>query len=402
MIAAAALIGAVAWRLVADKPSSSTAAKPNPPATVAKVVKEEALATVTLTDEAEKRIGVKVAPVERKSLPRTRVYGGETMVPVGRMAIVAAPLAGVVKAPPEGMKAVGRNVKKGEAILLLSPILSPEARTTLSAQLVEAEGQENTARANQEAATIALERARRLLRDEAGSRRNVDEAQAAYDSAMKIHEAAAARKNILVKLAGELQSGTAAPLHIDAPDDGLVRNMNAVPGQMVASGATLFEIVNLQTMWVRVPVPVGDMDELAYEQAAQVGPLIGPANAPKSAAKPIAAPPSANAQAGTVDVYFELANSKGAFHPGERLGVEVPLKGSGESLAVPAGAIAYDIHGNAWLFEQTAPHTFVRRRADVHHVVNGVVALANGPKVGASIVVEGAIELFAAETGFIK
>jgi len=402
MVAIAALIGAVAWRLVADKPASSTAAKPNPPANVAKVVKEESLATVALTEDAEKRLGVKTSPIERKSMRRVRVYGGEAMVPVGKTAIVAAPLAGIVKAPPQGMKMVGRPVKKGEAVLQLSLILSPEARTTLASQLVEAEGQESTARANLEAATIALDRARRLLRDEAGSRRNVDEAQAAYESATKIHEAAAARKNILMKLAGDLQSGTTAPIQIDAPDDGLLRNVNAVPGQAVSSGSALFEVVNLQTMWVRVPVPVGDVSEIVREQSAQVGPLIGTAKDPKVAAKPIAAPPSANSQAGTVDVYFELPNSSGTYYPGERLGVDLPLKGSGESLAVPAGAIVYDVHGNAWLYEQTAPRTYLRRRAAVDHVVDGTIALVNGPKPGTPIVVEGAIELFAAETGFIK
>lgn len=403
MIAVAALVGAFAWRLATDKPAApATAAKAPPPANVAKVVKEEALATVTLTEEALNRLGVKTAPLERKTLRRVRFYGGEAMIPTGKAVIVSAPLAGIVRAPAAGLKQVGRDVKKGEALLMLSPLLSPEARTMIAAQMVDAEGQENNARTTLEATTIALDRARKLLRDEAGSRRNVDEAQAAYEVASKTLEAAAARKSILTKIAGELHNGTASPLPIDAPSDGILRNLNAMPGQAVASGAALFEVADMQTIWLRVPVPVSDMSELARDQEALVGPLVENRAAPKLRARSIPAPPTANALSGTVDLYYEMSNAKNETTPAERLGVEIPLKQAAESLVVSSGAVVYDIHGNSWVYEQTAPRTYVRRRVAVDHLVDNMAVLANGPKAGTVVVVEGAIELFAAETGFIK
>ncbi len=59
-LALAAAVGAGAWWLVTNKPAANKPDKPPAPATVAKVVKEDDLNTVTLTEDAEKRIGLTV------------------------------------------------------------------------------------------------------------------------------------------------------------------------------------------------------------------------------------------------------------------------------------------------------------------------------------------------------
>jgi RND family efflux transporter MFP subunit len=402
MLAVAALVAAGAWRLISDRPSQSTPSKPAPAANVAKVVKEESLTTVTLTEEAESRLGVRTAPVVRKEHRRSRFYGGEAMIPVGRSSVVSAPLSGAVKAPADGLKQIGRSLKKGDTVLLLSPLLTPEARTTLAASTVDAEGQENNAKSQLEAATIALERARSLFQKEAGSRRSFDEAQATYDVVVKTLEAATARRAVLAKVAGEMQNGTAASFPIQAPDDGMLRNLSALPGQIVPAGGALFEIADLKTLWVRVPTPVGDLDELARDEPAKVGLLTAPPSAALRSANPIAAPPTANALSGTVDLYYELPNGDGSMVPGQRLGATLTLKGTREATTVPTGAVVYDIHGGSWVYELTAPRTYARRRVIVEYVNDGAAAVATSVAVGTPVVVEGALELFAAETGFVK
>src|SRR5206468_7898338 len=62
--------------------------KPEPPAKVAKSVKEDELNTITLKPEAEKRINVQTKALERKPIHRSREYGGEVTVPVGRSIVV--------------------------------------------------------------------------------------------------------------------------------------------------------------------------------------------------------------------------------------------------------------------------------------------------------------------------
>ncbi len=396
----AVLVMAAAWWLVTHKPTDTKAEKPAPPANVAKVVKEDDLNTVSLTSEAEARIGLKLGRVEKKSVRRVRVYGGEVTIPVGRTILVAAPLGGLLKAPPGGIPAAGQTVKAGQDILQLLPLLTPDGRATLSASLAEAEGQVNTAKTQVELTRLALERAKKVLKEGASSQRQVDESQAAFELATKTLAAMTARRAILAKVVGDVEAGTAAPIAIPAPQDGIVRTVSALPGQTVPIGAALFEIADLSKLWVRVALPVGDLDGIDRTAAVQVGKLSGSTSI--GSAKPVAAPPSANALASTVDLFYELPNEKRSLMPGQRLGVTVPLADEIESSTVPWSALVFDVHGGTWLYEAAGPRSYVRRRAVVRYTAGADAVLASGPPVGTSIVTEGVQQLFGAETGFIK
>jgi hypothetical protein len=62
----------------------------------------------------------------------------------------------------------------------------------------------------------------------------------------------------------------------------------------------------------------------------------------------------------------------------------------------------HDINGGTWVYENTADHTFVRRRVQVKFIVDDLAALESGPATGAKIVTAGAVELYGAEFGFAK
>lgn len=401
-LALAAAVGAGAWWLVTHKPDAKTADKPPPPANVNKVVKEDELNTIALTEEAEKRIGLTVGPVEKKVARRVRVYGGEVAVPVGRTILVAAPLTGVLKAPSGGEVKAGQPVKVGQAVFQLTPLLTPDGRATLSASLADADGQVNSAKAQVELGRIALDRAKRVLKEGAGSQRQVDEAQAAYDVSAKTLEAATARLAILKKVVGDAETGTAAPITIEAPEAGLVRTVSALPGQTVPSGAALFEVIDLSTAWVRVPLPVGDLDAIDRTEPAHVGKLSAPPGARLPTAKPVAAPPSANPLAATVDLFYELPNPDGKLFPGQRLGVSLALADAKEGLSVPWAAVVFDTHGGTWVYEQTGQRRYARRRVVVGHTAGPDAVLSSGPPAGTMIVTAGVQQLFGAETGFVK
>ncbi len=401
-LALAAAVGAAAWWLVTHKSATPTADKPPPPANVNKVVKEDELNTVTLTEEAEKRIGLTVAGVETKAVRRVRVYGGEVTIPVGRTILVAAPLGGTLKAPSGGEVKAGQSVKAGQHVFQLTPLLTPDGRATLSASLADTEGQVNNAKTQVELTRIALDRAKRVLKDGAGSQRQVDEADAAYNLATKTLDAATARQAILKKVVGDAESGTAAPMPIDAPTDGILRTVSALAGQTVPSGAALFEVVDLSTAWVRVALPVNDLDAIDRAEPALVGKLSALLGTRLTPAKPVSAPPSANPLAATVDVFYEMPNADGKLTPGQRLGVTIPLADARESLTVPWSAVVFDIHGGTWVYEQVGPRKYARRRVVVGYTVGADAVLASGPPAGIKVVTAGVQELFGAETGFVK
>lgn len=384
-------------------PGDSTTKKTDtPPATVAKTFKEDQANVITLSPEAVERLGVQTRPAERKSVKRTRVYGGEVTIPAGRTILVSAPLNGSLRAPKGGVPQPGRSVEKGQVIFELLPLLSPEGRVNLATARIDADSQVKTAQSQLDAADIALDRAKRVFASDAGSKKAVDEAQALDDVAKKTYEAAVARRDLLQKVVGDIEKGTSAPLTIDSPEAGLLRNVSAQPGQTVPSGAALFEVVNVDRVWVRVPVYVGDLSDLNTEADVLVADLTARPNAPTYPAKSVTAPPSANPLTGTVDRFYELDNRKPHCSPGERVGVAMTLKGDAVSLTVPWSAVIHDIHGGAWVYEQTAERTYTRRRVVVRYVTGSDAVLASGPAPGALVVIAGAAELFGTETGFSK
>jgi RND family efflux transporter MFP subunit len=363
---------------------------------------------VTLTPEAEKRLDVKVVAAEKRKVPRTRFFGGQVVVPPGRAVVVSAPFAGTVAAPENAKPpAAGAAVKQGQAIFTLLPLLTSEARTTLMTTLVDAEGQVKSAEVQLDAAKVALDRARQLVADNAAPKRTLDDAQAQFDLAQKTLEAAKSRRQSLAGAIEGGQAGSVASLSVPSPDSGILRNVQAAPGQMVSAGAPLFEVINTDRVWVRVQVYAGDVNTVAADKPAMVG-LLGAAGGATSGAggpktaQPVAAPPSADALGSTVDLFYELDNPDGSFHPGQRVGVTLGLRDEEESLVVPWSAVVFDVNGGAWVYENVAPHAYARRRVQVRHVMGGNAVLASGPAPGTQVLTQGAAELFGYEMGFAK
>lgn len=399
-----------------QRPAAS-AAKSEPPAKVAQTANETRLNTVELTPQAEQRLGLETAAVESRRVARRRTYGGEIALPTGASLVVLAPINGTLKpAKTDKLLAVGEKVVKGEPVFLLSPLLSPErdvltpaervayaqAQMQLSQAQVDAEGQLQQAKVQVDAAQIALGRAERLFREQSGTARMVDEARAQLELAQKTYDAARARKELVDSVKLDADGGQAEPLAIPSPRDGIIRAEFAAPGEVVPAGAQLFEVVDLDRVWVRVPVYAGEVAEVSPSAPAQVKGLSEPPGAPGLTARPVAAPPTAVPQAAAVDLYYELENRDGKFRPGQRVSATLTLEAQRDSLGIPWSAVVQDIYGGAWVYEQTAARTFVRQRVEVPYVVDGWAVLSAGPPAGAKIVTAGAAELFGAEFGFGK
>src|SRR5438045_3717003 len=109
LASAIVLAGTCGFFLWHNRPALAQAkAKPtdSPAATVHKTTEEE-MGRVVLSEASEKHLGVRTAPVERKSVRQQRTYGGEVTVPVGRTVLVAAPLSGTLQTPEGGVPIAG-------------------------------------------------------------------------------------------------------------------------------------------------------------------------------------------------------------------------------------------------------------------------------------------------------
>jgi len=303
---------------------------------------------------------------------------------------VSSPVAGTLAAPLEGLPAPGARVRGGQAVFRVMPLVAAQRDLRVSV-----ESEVATAQARMEAARARAERAERMLRDQTGSLKVLETAR----EELKVAEAA------LQAARARLAQIERAPLAADvtvtiaAPQDGLLRQVQAAPGQIVPAGAPLFEVARLDVLWVRVPVYAGDLASLQPSAHALLRPINAPSAGSSRQAQPVEAPPSADPTAATLDLYYRIDNRDLALRPGEKLSVALPVKGREKRLQVPWSAVLYDVHGGAWVYECVAPREFVRRRVEVDFVSGDVAVLTHGPKPDVQVVVAGAAELFGTEFG---
>jgi RND family efflux transporter MFP subunit len=374
------------------KPPKKSSEKP---AKVEAHPSEQDIYRIVLTPKAVQRLQISTVPAAMRSVPRTRMLGGDIAIPDGQRIPITAPLTGTLQ-PVEGqsLPAAGQTVTPNQILLKLTPMLPPErevpnapervqmanAQAMLVTAQIQADGDMQQAKAQVDGAKIAFDRAKKLLADKAGSRRAVDDAEATLNIATKAMEAAAERKALLGKLTLEAKTGAVPVVDIRATHGGIIQTVSAQVGQVVNAGAALFEIVDLKQLWLRVPVYAGQVNEIDNERDVSVGALNGSSST--YLATPIQAPPTANALAASIDLYYRVDNTSGRFRPGERVSVHVPLRGEEQSLVVPRAAILRDIHGTPWVYVQSGEHEFRRVRTAVQFTTDEFAVLSLGPTVG--------------------
>lgn len=411
------------------KSSSKTGTKSVSPSKTEAHPDERDIYRITLTPEAEQRLGIVTVPAKTEAVSRQRIVGGELMLPDGAAVIVTAPVAGTVRLPDEeSHPRAGTQLATDSIVISIDPLLSPErdvltpaervqiavAEVNLISAKVVAQGDMKTAAAELEAAEIALRRAESLLASQAGSARAVDDAKARVALAEEALAAAEFRveaiKNIsLPNVSGPKLTPTepslqklAEPIEIKVPHAGVLRNVAVDAGQYVTAGSPLFEVVNLDTLWVRVPVYVGLLSQITPDINVQVRKLSQSTAADTIPATPVNAPPSADPIAATADMYFAIDNSEHNLRPGERVSVILPLNEEEQRLVLPRNAILRDIQGVTWVYVRSGELQYKRERVLVDFTTDKLAVLKYGPAVGTEVVTDGTAELFGTEFGAKK
>lgn len=145
----------------------------------AAVTKESDLVIVTLKPDAEQRLRLKTAAVEKRSVAATRLFSGEVVMPLASAGQPVAPVLGGTL----------------DEVLRLADLQAA------------ADGRILQAKVQMDAAKIAVERAQKVLNAEAGSVRSVDEAKSALALAQAALDTAQAQRDILGSPVGK-ETGT--------------------------------------------------------------------------------------------------------------------------------------------------------------------------------------------------
>lgn len=362
------------------------------PAVVEHAVTEASLTTVTLSPDGERRLAIAVDTAALRSLAAVRTLPGEVVAPPGLSQQLAAPVAGrVARADGAALPPSGARIRAGDPLLSLLPIATDRDVARSKEEL-------DIADARLRRAQLESDRVEVLWRDRLVAERDREVAQAELAMAKAARDAAAGRAELAVGARGT--PAGVAPLVIRAPFDGVVRALHVGDGQLVAAGAPLVEVVQLQSVWVRVPAYVGDLARLQSNSRVSVRVLGAGDEQPMLTGVPITAPPTADASSASADLFYQVANASGRLRPGERVQVAIPLRGGGSAaLAVPWSAVVFDHDGGSWVYERTGDRTYVRRRVALGDVVGAWAQVRSGIAAGTVVVTDGAAELLGIEFG---
>jgi cobalt-zinc-cadmium efflux system membrane fusion protein len=370
--------------------------KPPPPAKVQNAVKETDLTTITLTAEAESRLGIETTFVEYRSVEKNRTFGGEVVSISGRSVTVTAPLSGTLLLAKDDLPVTaGQQVTKSQPLFRL--LLALPEKDLLSVQ-----EEISLRKVELQLAQARVKRARQLLVDKAGSARELEDAEAQLAGAKVSLETAQTRLSLLEKGELDLATDGLASLIIKSPVDGIVQEVHVALGQTVTGTTALLEITGIDPVWIKVPVYVGDLATIDTKKPARVHSLADFAGAETQTAEPVVAPFSADPKSVTVDLFYEISNEDLSYRPGQKVSVTLSLKDTEQSLVVPYSSILYDMYGSAWVYQNTEPQVYVRRRVELNYVLDEFAILTRGPAVGARVVSAGAAELFGTEFGVGK
>lgn len=174
-----------------------------------------------------------------------------------RQTVVAAQVAGAVVALP--VKA-GDRVKAGQLLARLDARAAEQQASAAAAQ-VEA------ARAAQQVATLEMQRQRQLFASRFISQAALDQAEAQFKTAT-----AQANAQLAAAQAARTESGYFA---VKAPYDGIVTELNVMPGDMAMPGRPLLTLFDPSSLRIAVAVPETSAANLRNRLATPVNVEIG-------------------------------------------------------------------------------------------------------------------------------
>lgn len=335
---------------------------------------------ITLTKEAQWRIGFATAEVQTRRMRDSVAAAGTIRARASDEAVIAAPSAGVL-APSPDFPRIGQQVEKGQVLAWLVPQLGGE---TDSATL---ELGTRKARLALDLASQERLRLEGLLALEAVPERRLIEARN-QEAAARAELDAATRRSAPYQ-------GAKGGIALRSPVSGRVAAVNTQPGGAVGQGQMLFHVAGLRTLWLEAQIP-----------ESQVGQVRDPSGAWFTAdgfagahvieqgrtGRLIALGGVVDKESRTVPALFEFDN------PGERFRIGMYAQtrvftGAGEELpAVPASAVIDD-NGRTVVFVQTAGETFERRAVILGMRDGDLVAIRDGVTPGERVVSRGVYQV---------
>ncbi|MGH7173252.1 MAG: efflux RND transporter periplasmic adaptor subunit [Gemmataceae bacterium] len=313
--------------------------------------------------EEEHAAPVKWEPASKADLEEWTELLGITQPLPNRIAHISAALGGYVLSilPTENGKALveGQRVEKGQVIIRLDDRVLQANRHKLL--VADPELQELIKQADHavELARIEVERLDRLQRGSGTSvplvtRLEMDKARLALKNAESQYKGVKAKEGIAfadVKVIDE----QLALYTLHAPIAGRLGMVHAYPGQTLAAGATVAEVIDLEDIDVLCFVPATTVSRLKLDQPVQIeehGEAITDA-VKLEQGKIVFLADQAQAETGTIAVKARFSNKQLKLRANTLVRVRVRTKKKSDCFSIPEAALLEDQEDTAVLVVET-------------------------------------------------
>jgi membrane fusion protein (multidrug efflux system) len=223
-------------------------------------------------------------------------------------------------------------------------------------------------------AVTTRDRLQRIVKENLGSRADLDEAQAQVDSTraeVAAKEATIRKKSIRAPFGGELG----------------IRRIN--PGQYLAPGDPIIELVDLDPIYAEYTLPERYLGDVSEGQEIRVTVAAWPGR--DFPGKISAISPNIEQSSRSVQVRAILENPEGLLHPGMFADVHTLLPQKAAIMTLPERAITYNPFGNSVfvVHEEQGNKTVKRIQVVTGNVTNGRVEIVSGLEPGLEVVTDG-------------
>lgn len=249
--------------------------------------------------------------------------------------ITAAPQGKAVIQSPQVGKIVSLRVTPGQKVGRGQVMAVIEQQVDAGTQ-INIISQSNSVNAEYEAAKSQYERLKAI--EDIAAKKDVTEAKARYESSKK-------NKALFDANTGRNTGGTKM-ITLTSPVSGVVGTFNYAIGAVVNAGETLFEVTNLEQVFVEAQVFTEDVIKM---KAAISYAVSSNADTTTYKLKLVSTAQSVNAGNQSQKVVFELINPKGQFKIGENVNVRMTGNNVVRQVVIPNEAIT-DVNGKPAIF----------------------------------------------------
>jgi len=328
---------------------------------------------VTFLKEQAWKVGLRHEPVATRRLVERLAAPGAIRPAAGARALVTAPAAGRLAPPPgSAFPRVGESVRAGQIVAMVEPpmagpggaaMLADRAdvqavAADLDARLARAEADVLRARADLDFATADHDRNRTLGTTSSVARQQIDESERRLrvaraeqqwaEQSRAIYEAA---RDDLRGMLASTGDGPEAPIRVArlplaAPIGGVVVEARAVEGEYVDPSLALFEVVDLDRVWLEARVAEADLGRVVDAPAADFAMVAYPGRRFEalgpSGGRLVDVGAVVDPATRTLAVRYELPNPGRLLRVGMSAEVAIETRRVEEAIAVPESALVDD------------------------------------------------------------